>query len=66
MKNWEPLVFGPELAMARRPTLSNFTFAVHSSWKGFPQMDSPPRPVPVGSPHWTMKLGMTRWKMMPL
>ena len=24
----------------------------------------PPSPVPVGSPVWSMNVGMTRWKMM--
>ena len=30
------------------------------------QMDWPPVPSPFGSPVWTMKPSMTRWKVMPL
>ena len=26
----------------------------------------PPSPVPLGSPPWAMKPGITRWKMRPL
>ena len=32
----------------------------------FSQIDSPPVPVPVGSPPWIMNLGMFRWKMTSL
>lgn len=35
-----------------------------SSSKGLPQVDCPPRPEPVGSPPWSMKPGMRRWKMV--
>lgn len=30
-----------------------------------PYIDSPPRPVPVGSPPWIMKSLMIRWKIVP-
>jgi hypothetical protein len=33
MKNWLPLVLGPELAMARRPGLSKFRLGSNSSSK---------------------------------
>lgn len=42
-----------EAARARAPLC--VIFCVSSSRKGRPQMDCPPRPVPVGSPPWIMK-----------
>ena len=62
MKNWLPLVFGPELAIDRIPGLLCFCLAVNSSANWYP---GPPIPVPVGSPVWIIKSGMTRWKIMP-
>ena len=38
---------------------------VHTS-KSFPHMEEPPVPSPKGSPVWTMKFLMTRWKIKPL
>ena len=52
----------PALAMERTPGLSCFRPGWTSSLNRYP---GPPLPVPVGSPHWTMKLGITRWKVMP-
>ena len=62
MKNWLPFVFGPAFAMEMTPVscLSGFPFSSSSNW--YP---GPPRPVPVGSPPWIMKLLMTRWKVTP-
>src|SRR3990167_4904079 len=50
IKNWLPLVFGPAFAIASRPLRSNTTSFETSSSNGLPQIDSPPMPVPVGSP----------------
>jgi hypothetical protein len=49
-----PLVPGPLFAMARTPRLSCLAapFISCSSRNGVPQYDSPPAPVPVGSPDW--------------
>ena len=52
MKNWLPLVLGPELAIESTPRPSCRSLFVHSSLKGLPHMLSPPVPVPVGSPPW--------------
>ena len=61
MKNWEPLVSGPALAMAMDP-ISYSPAAGSSSENWYP---GPPLPVPCGSPPWIMKPGITRWKVMP-
>ena len=49
-----PFVFAPLLAMEMTPRLSCFAapFKSCSSLNGVPQYDSPPDPVPVGSPVW--------------
>jgi hypothetical protein len=62
MKNWDPLVLGPALAMARNPGRSKRCGPETSSSNWYP---GPPRPFPSGSPPWIMKLGMTRWKTVP-
>ena len=48
--NCEPLVLGPWLAMQSTPLPSCNKFLWNSSGKGFFHMDSPPLPVPSGSP----------------
>jgi hypothetical protein len=50
--NWDPLVLGPEFAMDRIPLPVWCRFGRTSSSNGFFHIDSPPRPVPVGSPPW--------------
>jgi len=65
IKNWEPFVFGPLFAIDKIPAPVCFSSRVTSSSNFRPQTDSPPRPVPVGSPPWTMKSLMMRWKTMP-
>ena len=62
MKNCEPLVFGPALAIASRPGLSNFFRLENSSSNLYP---GPPVPVPSGSPPWIMNCGITRWNSVP-
>src|SRR5436305_14106763 len=63
MKNCEPLVLGPALAIASLPGLSNLCGEpLVSSSNLYP---GPPMPVPAGSPPWIMKLGMTRWQIVP-
>ena len=63
-KNWLPLVLGPELAMATDPIgYCGVALAGSSSANLYP---GPPDPVPVGSPVWSMKLGITRWKVTQL
>jgi len=62
MKNWLPLVFGPELAMASLPSagsrggesLSRRRTCSRATHSGA-----------LGSPAWIMKLGITRWKTVP-
>src|ERR1035437_60431 len=63
MKNCEPLVLGPLLAIASRPGWSKVREGLNSSLKLYP---GSPCPLPIGSPPWIMKFGMTRWKMVPL
>ena len=46
MKNWEPLVLGPALAMLTVKGRSCFSDGWNSSSNSPPQMDSPPVPVP--------------------
>src|SRR5207249_6019739 len=60
MKNWLPFVFGPALAMANAPRST--LWSLNSSSNVYP---GPPVPVPVGSPPWIMKSGITRWKTTP-
>ena len=51
MKNWEPFVFGPELAIDKIPLLLCIKWPfLNSSWNFPPHIDSPPVPVPEGSP----------------
>jgi len=52
-----PLVADPLLAIARIPRLSCVAAPLrsYSSRNGWPQIDSPPAPVPVGSPVWTLE-----------
>mmetsp|Transcript_28735 Transcript_28735/g.77835 ORF Transcript_28735/g.77835 Transcript_28735/m.77835 type:complete len:205 (+) Transcript_28735:633-1247(+) len=66
IKNWDPLVLGPALAILRYmgPSCLRLKF---SSSNLAPKMLSPPVPFPlVKSPPWIMKLGMMRWKVLPL
>lgn len=48
--NWEPLVLGPEFAMESTPRPVWVSCGLNSSSNFLPQMDSPPEPLPVGSP----------------
>lgn len=66
MKNWLPFVLGPLFAILKMPAPVCFKPSWISSANFSPYMELPPRPVPVGSPVWSMKLGMMRWKMMLL
>ncbi len=63
MKNWLPLVFGPALAIESMPAL----VVAQRRVELVARTCSPGRrvPVPVGSPPWTMKPPMTRWKIVP-
>src|SRR5580704_12618966 len=60
MKNCEPLVCGPEFAMATAP--ASYSPWTGSSSKRYP---GPPRPVPSGHPPWMTKSSTTRWKVRP-
>ena len=64
MKNWLPLVFAPEFAIESAPRKLRST-GENSSSNGPPQMLSPPVPSPFGSPPWSMKSLITRWKVRP-
>ena len=48
--NCDPFVLGPELAIDNIPRPVWCKFGLISSSNGFFHIDSPPRPVPVGSP----------------
>ena len=62
MKNCELAESGSsERAMPRMPRLK--WVALNSAGR-FGRLE-PPVPVPVGSPVWAMKPGMTRWNTMP-
>ena len=50
--NCDLFVLGPELAMLSIPLPWWLRNCWNSSLKAFPQADSPPVPVPVGSPPW--------------
>lgn len=50
MKNCEPFVSGPELAIERIPAPVCFKSGWISSANSPPYIEVPPRPVPVGSP----------------
>lgn len=52
MKNCDPLVLGPELAILRIPAPVCFRSERISSSNFSPHIEEPPRPVPVGSPPW--------------
>ncbi|KAI8554112.1 hypothetical protein RHMOL_Rhmol05G0072400 [Rhododendron molle] len=66
IKNCEPLVPGPALAMERIPAPVCFLMKF-SSANLDPYMDSPPVPFPaVKSPPWHMNPGITRWNVEPL
>lgn len=54
MKNCEPFVLGPELAMLRIPAPVCLRSLRISSSNFSPQMEAPPRPVPVGSPPYAL------------
>tara|TARA_B110001452_G_scaffold163064_1_gene135836 strand:- start:2880 stop:3080 length:201 start_codon:yes stop_codon:yes gene_type:complete len=62
MKNWEPFVLGPLLAIDTMPRAVCMFSGWISSLNLPPQMLSPPLPVPVGSPPCSMKPLMLRWK----
>ena len=51
----EPFVFGPEFALDKIPAPVCFNSGKISSWNFPPNIDSPPLPVPVGSPPCIMK-----------
>ncbi|KAH9517535.1 hypothetical protein DERF_008205 [Dermatophagoides farinae] len=63
MKNWDPFVLGPALAMDNVNGLSCFKCGTISSSNSAPQMEAPPVPVPVGSPVCIMNCRITRWNM---
>ena len=58
--NCDLLVLGPEFAILSTPLPVWVRFGLNSSLNGFPQMDSPPVPVAVGSPpcSWWAKYNM--------
>ena len=61
-KNWLPFVLGSlALAQATIPRRRNCSREWNSSSNGAPYTDSPPWPVPVGSPPCTMKSFTIRW-----
>ena len=66
MKNWLPFVACPAcipaLAMDKIPAESCRASGWNSFWNVYP---GPPVPVPVGSPAWDMKPGITRWNVVP-
>ena len=49
IKNCDPLVFGPALAILTVYGLSCFNVGWNSSSNSPPQIDSPPVPVPINS-----------------
>jgi len=53
--NWDRFVLGPEFAIDSTPLPLWVKFGLNSSSKGFCQIDSPPSPVPLGSPPWICK-----------
>jgi len=62
MKNCEPLVSGLDEAIETIPRALWRRAGRISSAKGAPQMDEPPFPGgEVGSPVWTINVGMLRW-----
>ena len=63
MKNWLLALFGSS-ARAMDMTPRRCGRALNSA--GRLGSGESPEPVPVGSPPWAMKPGMTRWKMVPL
>ena len=65
MKNWLLLLLGPLLAMLTTPSPLCVSDGWNSSAKGWPQMELPPVPVPVGSPPCTMKFLISRWNTVP-
>lgn len=62
MKNCDPLLWGPLLAMLTTPRPEWTSFEFSSSLNGLPHIDSPPLPVPVGSPPWIMKFLRAKYK----
>ena len=62
IKNWDPLVAGPELAIDNFPGLSCFRSGWISSSNLYP---GPPVPVPDGQPPCIMKSGITLWNFKP-
>ena len=50
--NWDLLVLVPELAMLSIPRPECVRLGLNSSGNAPPHIDSPPLPVPVGSPPW--------------
>src|ERR1700739_1398417 len=60
MKNCEPLVFGPALAILTVYGLSCFRDE-NSSSNSLPQMLSPPVPSPNGSPPWCCQSPVPLW-----
>ena len=64
MKNCDPFVFGPALAMETVYGRSCLRSRVISSSNSPPHMETPPVPSPSGSPVCSMNPLMMRWKMM--
>ena len=54
-KNWLPFELGPLFAMESTPAPVCFRLEVISSENFPPYMESPPLPLPVGSPPWIIK-----------
>ena len=63
MKNCEPPVLGPALAIEIVPlSFSSRLVPVNSSFILYP---GPPIPVPVGSPPWIINPGIILWNITP-
>ena len=60
MKNCDPFVFGPALAIASAPLTHLVVVELVLEL-----VAGPTGAVPCGQPPWTMKSGITRWKMRP-
>ena len=65
MKNCEPFVLRPALAIEITHFLCVRVLSVNSSSKARIHILFPPEPVPVGSHHWIMKSRITRWNIIP-
>ncbi len=62
MKNWLLAEFGSGVRAIEQTPRTCGSLENSALMSGLAE---PPRPVPVGSPPWAMKPGITRWKTTP-